>query len=582
MPGKIQVLPESISKAIAAGEVVERPASVIKELMENSIDAGSTEVIVELKMGGLDFIRVQDNGEGIEPEDLPLALQRYATSKLKRLEDLYNITTLGFRGEALPSIASVSKMTIKTRVKDSIHGTKVLCEGGVIKNISTVGCPVGTEIEVRHLFYNVPVKRKFLKSIPAELRQSLNHFLRLSLSHPNLSFRLIHEGRILQDHLETDSLRVRIESVLGREAWEQMRPFEFEDGEIKVSGYASLPTFSKRTSDGIYLYVNQRGIRDRVLYKAILDAYRHLLPGGRYPVVVLFIFLPPSGVDVNVHPTKAEVKFKDQERVYQVVIRALRSTLEPLPQYEEERGFTKPLELKEEPHPSLFGSPSVSYSSEELWKEREGFHFLDERTGSERLSKHSELPRIVGQVQGTYILCEDEQGIIFIDQHAAHERILFERFKKEVTRRSFSVNHFLIPITLEFSAEESILLMTHLEMLQGMGFEVDPIGKEVFALRAIPSFFEAKGAKELIRHILEELAFSREREAVKEGVETILVAMACHCAIRGNFHLRREEMEELVKSLYPFDLSMTCPHGRPIFFLFEGGELAKQFKRSSP
>lgn len=578
MPGKIQVLPESISKAIAAGEVVERPASVVKELMENSIDAGSTEVVVELRMGGLDFIRVQDNGEGIEAEDLPLALQRYATSKLKRLEDLYQITTLGFRGEALPSIASVSKMTIKTRVRDSISGTKILCEGGVIKSISSIGCPVGTEIEVQHLFYNVPVKRKFLKSIPTELRQSLNHFLRLSLSHPTLSFRLIHEGRLLQDHLGTDSLRVRIESVLGREAWEQMKPFEFEDGEIKVSGFTGLPTFSKRAPDGIYLYVNQRGVRDRVLYKAILDAYRHLLPVGRYPVVVLFISLPPSQVDVNVHPTKSEVKFKDQERVYHVVVRALRLTHEPIPQYGEGKGFMKPLELKEEPSPPFFEGISLFHSSSRL--EKEPFPFYEKRVGSEPLPGPSQLPRIVGQVQGTYLLCEDEGGIIFIDQHAAHERVLFERFKQEVEDRSFSIHQFLIPITLEFSAEESLLLRTHLEKFQGMGFEIDPIGKDVFVLRAIPSFFEAEGAKELIHHILEELAPFREGEAVKDVVETILVTMACHSAIRGNFLLRREEMEELVKSLYPFNLSMTCPHGRPIFFMVRKEELAKQFKRS--
>lgn len=581
MPGKIQVLPESISKAIAAGEVVERPASVVKELMENSIDAGSTEVVVELRMGGLDFVRVRDNGEGMEPEDLPLALQRYATSKLKRLEDLYQITTLGFRGEALPSIASVSKMTIKTRVSDSISGTKILCEGGVIKNISSIGCPVGTEIEVQHLFYNVPVKRKFLKSIPTELHQSLNHFLRLSLSHPTISFKLIHEGRLLQDHLGTDSLRVRIESVLGREAWEQMKPFEFEDGEIKVSGFTSLPSFSKRNPDGIYLYVNQRGVRDRVLYKAILDAYRHLLPAGRYPVVVLFISLPPSQVDVNVHPTKSEVKFKDQERVYHVVVRALRLTHEPIPQYGEGRGLMKPLELKEEPPPPYLEGPSLFHSSSGLGKEKEPLLFYEERIDSEQLPKPSKLPRIVGQVQGTILLCEDEGGIIFIDQHAAHERVLFERFKQEVEDRSFSIHQFLIPITLEFSAQESLLLMTYLDKFQGMGFEIDPIGKDVFALRAIPSFLEAEGAKELIHHILEELAPFKEGEAVKEVVETILVTMACHSAIRGNFLLRREEMEELVKSLYPFNLSMTCPHGRPIFFVVRKEELAKQFKRSS-
>ncbi len=274
------------------------------------------------------------------------------------------------------------------------------------------------------------------------------------------------------------------------------------------------------------------------------------------------------------------MKFKDQERVYQGVIRALRSISETVPQYKEGRIFAHPLGLRKEPLPTFFEKPSSFHSLPGSWKEKN--HFFKEGIYSERLSQKTELPRIVGQVQGTYILCEEERGVVFIDQHAAHERILFERFKREVNHRSFSVNKFLIPITLEFSAEESLLLMTYLEKLQWMGFEIDPIGKEVFALRAIPSFFEENGAKELIRHILEELTLFKEGKAMKEVAETLLVAMACHSAIRGNFPLRREEMEELVTALYPFDLSMTCPHGRPIFFLFRGDELAKQFKRSFP
>ena len=314
MAKKIEVLPKSISQIIAAGEVVERPASVVKELMENAIDAGSSEIIVELKAGGLQLIRVMDNGEGMDQEDVPVAFQRYATSKIRKAEDLYAIRTLGFRGEALPSISQVSQVTLQTRAIHSLSGTRAICEGGEVKRISEIGCPIGTEVEVKNIFYNIPVKRKFLKSIRSELRYALNHFLRLSLSHPSISFKFIHDGRSLHEHPKTESPLVRIEAIFGKEIYSHLHPIEFEDGEIKIAGFASLPSFSKRNAEGIYFYVNQRFVKDRMIYKAVLDAYRHTLPSHQFPIVILFIALPPSTVDVNVHPTKVEVKFKDPRK----------------------------------------------------------------------------------------------------------------------------------------------------------------------------------------------------------------------------------------------------------------------------
>ena len=324
MPRKIEVLPESVSQFIAAGEVIERPASVVKELMENSIDAGSSEIIVELEAGGLQAIRVVDNGEGMDQEDVPVAFQRYATSKIKRAEDLYAIRTLGFRGEALPSIAQVSKMTLRTRAFRSLSGTRAVCEGGEMKEISEIGHPVGTEIEVINIFYNIPVRRKFLKTIRSELRYALSHFLRLSLSHPSISFKFIHDGRILHEYVKTESPLVRIEAIFGKEIYQHLQPIGFEDAGIRISGFASLPSFSKRNAEGIYLYVNQRFVKDRMIYRAVLDAYRHILPNNQFPVVILFINVPPSAVDVNVHPTKAEVKFKDPDRIYQAVLATIR------------------------------------------------------------------------------------------------------------------------------------------------------------------------------------------------------------------------------------------------------------------
>jgi DNA mismatch repair protein MutL len=581
LAGKIQILPEHISQTIAAGEVVERPASIVKELMENAMDAGASEITVELTSGGLQLIRVFDNGEGIDPEEVPVALQRYATSKIKKTEDLYAIDTLGFRGEALPSIAAVSQMTIKTRVPHSLSGVRMLCEGGEMKSFSEVGCPVGTEVEVRNIFFNIPVKRKFLKSIQTELRYSLNHFLRLSLSRPSISFKFIHDGRILCEHLKTESPIIRIEAILGREIYHHLQPIGFEDGEIRITGFASLPSFSKGNADGIYLYVNRRFIRDRMIYKAILDAYRHIIPAGKFPVVILFITLPPSAIDVNVHPTKAEVKFKEPERVFRTVqgafsfLHGLTSSLTEESTEDKRDGMVPP---KAAPlFPRSIPSSSIDFSS--LREGRGTLPMVREIRDPEWNVERQTGLRILGQVQGTYIICEGEKGLILIDQHAAHERLLFEKYKKEYETGSISSERLLLPIAMELSTEESFILMSHLEAFQSMGFEMDPIGERVYAIRSTPSFIDQRDPQERVREILDELSFMKREGRGTEAIHTMLVTLACHCAVRGNFGLRREEMEELVGALYPFHLSITCPHGRPIFFVIPLEELAKKFKR---
>jgi DNA mismatch repair protein MutL len=576
MPRKIQILPDHISQTIAAGEVIERPASVVKELLENAIDAGSSEILVELKAGGLQLIRVVDNGEGIDSEDVPVALQRYATSKIKLLEDLYTIQTLGFRGEALPSIASVSHMTITTRVPHSLSGTKVICEGGEIKSISEVGCPIGTEVEVKNIFYNIPVKRKFLKSIRSELRYALNHFVRQSLSHPSISFKLIHEGRMVHEYLKTDFPLVRIEAILGKEIYDHLKRLEFEDGEVRISGFTSLPTISKGNGDGIYLYVNQRFVKDRMIYKAITEAYRHVIPVGKFPIVILFITIPPFALDVNVHPTKTEVKFKDPEKIYQAVSSAIQMVLEEGPsRLEEAVGQAG----KSEVLPSE--RVQSSFSFRESW---EPYPSLDSGTKEEGIlmvRDGGELPpiHILGQIRGTYILCEEGGNLIFIDQHAAHERILFEKYKKEYETQSMTSERLLVPILIELSVEESFILDSAEEAFQVIGFEIEPVGEKLYAIRSIPSFLGQKDPKEMVREILDELSFLNREGRGTETIHAILVTLACHSAIRGNFMLRREEMDELVENLTPLNHSTTCPHGRPIFFVFPLDDLKKQFKR---
>jgi DNA mismatch repair protein MutL len=575
MPRKIQILPESVTQAIAAGEVVERPASVVKELMENAIDAGSSEVIVELKMGGLQLIRVIDNGEGIDREEVPQAFQRYATSKLEKEDDLFAIHTLGFRGEALPSIISVSQTVMKTRTSGAISGTKAVCEGGEVKRVTETGCPVGTDLEVRNLFYNLPVKRKFLKSIRSELRGCLHPFLRLSLSYPEISFRLIHEGRLLYEFPRTESHLVRVEAIVGKEIYHHLRPIAYEEAGIRLSGFASLPSFSKGNSDGIYLYVNRRYVKDRMVHKAVMEAYRHVIPGNRYPVVVLMMALPPSAIDVNVHPTKAEVKFRDQDRVFHAVVETLR-LYQKQPSTVEETVSEK----KRDPVSLQMSFQTDLPSSSSRWNQEEAPWVVRETVLSPEWKLDKKIPyRILGQVHGTYVLCEGERELIFIDQHAAHERILFEKLKDNYETRSILSEKLLMPILIELSAEESFLLGSLREALQAMGFDLEAVGERLFALRSVPSIIGQTDPKGVVRAILEELSHLNKEERGVEVIHPILVSLACHTAIRANAVLRREEMEGLVAQLSSFDRSTTCPHGRPVFFILPRGELAKQFKR---
>ncbi len=573
MPKKINLLPEDISQSIAAGEVIERPASVVKELIENSIDANSSEIIVELKSGGQELIRVIDDGEGIYPEDVPLALKRYATSKIRRLEDLYSIKTLGFRGEALPSIAAVSRMIIITRVKDSIIGTKVICEGGEIKSISEVGCPVGTEVLVKDLFYNIPVKRKFLKSIQSELRNILNQFLRLSLSFPSISFKLIHDGKMVYEYPKTESLLVRIEAIMGKDIYSHLKRVEYKNEDIELSGFISLPVISKSTSDWIYLYVNNRFIKDRIIYRAINEVYRHRIGPGKYPIVILFLNLPPSKIDVNVHPTKTEVKFKDSEKVFNSIFSAIEMTLE-----EELNKSTSDYEIKVWKEDSCFDFNEKPYEIKEPvrgYQSVEDGEIFQREITLERAHRFHPLC----QIKGTYILCEGEGELIFIDQHAAHERIIFEKLKKDYNESLVKKEKLLIPVQIELSTEESFILENIKDTILDIGFEIEQIGDRLYSICSIPSFIKLTEVKKILREIIDDLIHFDIKNKGKEIINNILTTISCHSAIRANSILRKEEIEELLKMLSTLGRDSTCPHGRPIFFSFPIEELDKEFKR---
>lgn len=579
--GKIQVLSEAIAQKIAAGEVVERPASVVKELMENAIDAGASEIIVELKSGGLQLIRVIDNGEGMVAEDVPLALQRYATSKIRKAEDLYAIETMGFRGEALPSIASVSRMVLKTRPFQTMAGTQLVAEGGQIRSLSEIGCPVGTEVEVRDLFYNLPVRRKFLRSIRTELRYGLLLFHRVSLAYPSIAFKFIHEGRRLEELFKTESLLVRIEAILGKGISDHLIPLRSEEGDYRIEGFTGLPSLARGNREAISIYINRRYVKDRILSRAITEAYRHILPSDKFPVTVLFIGLPASMVDVNVHPAKAEVKFREPERLYQAVLASVRRALEEVPSLKKEvsREAEKGFFLGRGNQDSFsFRNIQKSYSA----YQSEGIDLLRVREGQGvEWEGEKERPyRIVGQLWGTYILCESKGTLLFVDQHAAHERILYEKMRKDYEKGALVTEKLLLPVLIELSLEESLVLESAQEAFESIGFEIESVGERLYAIRSIPSLIGPKEAEGRVREILEELSFLKRGGEGVAWLQALLISLSCHSAIRANFPLRKEEMEELIQNLYPFHPSTTCPHGRPVFFLIPLDELNRKFKRN--
>jgi DNA mismatch repair protein MutL len=375
---------------------------------------------------------------------------------------------------------------------------------------------------------------------------------------------------------------VRIEAIFGKDIYIHLQPIEFENRGIRISGFASRASLSKRNAESIFFYVNQRFVKDRIIYRAVLDAYRRVLPGNQFPVIILFIALPPSAVDVNVHPTKAEVKFKDPERVYQAVFAAIRMVLEESPARSEK---TAPERERSEwvfqktAHPTFFEQETPSAPSFLVSGREEGILTVQDGEVLPWKAEEKWPYTVLGQIWGTYILCEGEKNLIFIDQHAAHEKILFEKFKKEYEDRSMVSEQLLLPILIELSAEESYILESAGEALKEIGFVIESAGEKLFAIRSIPSFIDQKDPKEFVREILDELSFLERRRKGEEAIHTLLVTLACHSAVRANFVLKREEMDKLVENLIPFHLSTTCPHGRPIFFEFPLDELKKQFKR---
>jgi len=575
---KIVLLSESLISRIAAGEVVERPASVVKELVENSLDARATEISVWVEGSGISLIRVSDDGEGIASEDIPLAIERHATSKLKDEGDLFCISTLGFRGEALPSIASVSRLEIVSRTRQEEAGWRLRVEGGKREEPNMFGCPPGSTVEVRDLFYNIPARRKFLKSPSTELGHISDVINRMALAHGDVHFQLHHAGRLLCDYVAVTHFQERLRQVLGPDVAGGMVSFLWSKGEVKISGYLSTAPSSFPNSRYLLTYVNGRFVRDRVLTHAVLEGYETLLMKGRYPAVVLNLGIPFEEVDVNVHPAKIEVRFRQRTEIHDAVVEAVRDGLRREAKgqaaktiWENEQAFSGTRESptsygKFFPEGSLPLTKTVSVEAgPDLGIPGRGFF--------------SSLD-VLGQLLGCYIVCESPQGMALIDQHAAHERIAFEKMRNQLERGRIERQDLLIPQVLELPFPEAQVLEQWCSTMDHLGFTIEAFGPNSFAIKAVPALLPSGDYLDVVRRMVTEYAEFERSAELRHDLEERLMTIACHSVIRANRRLGREEIRALLVELDEIDFATQCPHGRPVLLEFSQARLEGMFKRT--
>ncbi len=634
----IRPLEEQLVNRIAAGEVVERPASALKELIENALDAGANRIEVEVVMGGRKLIRVRDDGIGMTREDALVALQRHATSKIQSDSDLNQIQTLGFRGEALPSIASVSKMEIWTRAYEQPIGTRIVVEGGELVSVEEAGAPVGTTVSVRELFYNVPARLKFLKTVPTELGHILETVTRYAFAYPMVSFRLVHERQELLFTPGTGDLLSAVASVWGRELVSGMVQVENEHEGVQVSGLVSPPHLTRPSRQHQYFYVNLRPVRNKTLTAGLDSAYQSLTPEKRYPACVLMVVLDPRLVDVNVHPAKIEVRFQREQVVFEAVERAVRHALlehgmiPPALRPERERP-PLPSELRpaegapEKPSPSVTLSPPRPPDTETLHQmllQRAGLETPAEEAKTPALFSTEEAPlesvsvsappeipvlappsetlplpemepfqsahlpfahlledlKILGQVQNTYIVASTRQGLVIIDQHVAHERVLYEQFYRDRGGTPVPSQPLLEPEPIALTRRDALLLQERLPELNAIGFHLEPFGQDTFLVRAVPSALVGKHAVQVLRDIVDELIDMAVVKRLPVAREQIWITSACKMAVKAGDPLQLPEMEKLIQDLARTENPYLCPHGRPITLTLSWGELERRFKRT--
>ena len=543
----IKILDREVASKFAAGEVVERPASVVKELVENALDAGATQIAVEVQGGGISLLRVTDNGSGIPTADVELAFHRYATSKIDLLTDLEKISTLGFRGEALPSIAAVAEVEILTKADGDAAGTYLYLKNGSVTKHEKRSRPQGTTVTVHNLFRNFPARLKFLKSATTENGHIANILSQYALAFPEVKFNLVLDGRLTLKTSGNGSLRDVIAEVYGLEVAKQTLEIGEADQTPSVTGLASPPSLARSSRGYLSFFVNRRWVRSSLLARAAEDAYHGLLMTGRHPIVVLNISLPPQEIDVNVHPTKTEVKFRNSQAIYTAVQKSINKVLVKAP----------PPKIKTDT-PSFTPPPG-------LWAVK----------GSEITS----LPilRVVGQLASNYIMAEGPEGLYLIDQHAAHERILFEKILSQRSQQKIEVQGLLEPVNIELSPKQEEVLKTKGELLGEFGFNLEPFGVRSYLLRAGPAMMKEGNLTEAVRELLDSL--TTEAESSKRD-EKIAQSVACHSAVKAGQSLTAEEMRELIKQLEQTNQPRNCPHGRPTMIHLSSHQLDKEFGRT--
>ena len=592
---RIHRLPADLANQIAAGEVVERPASVIKELVENSIDAGARRLAITVEFGGKKLIRVEDDGEGMDPDDARLSIERHATSKIRRADDLERIATLGFRGEALPSIASVSHFVLRTRARGAQSGTEIRVNGGAIASVSEAGMPEGTSIEVADLFYNLPARRKFLKSDAGEAAQVSRVVTQLALCYPEIGFALTSSGRKVLQCPPVTSLRDRLYQLYGERT--DLIEVRRDRGDVTVTGYIAALAEQGPTRGPQHVFVNRRIVKDRTIAHAIIDSYSVASIKERSPEVHLFIEMPFDALDVNVHPTKAEVRFRDQSFIHEVIRRTLGDALGrgPAPELVLQAppaGQELPTTL---PLPASYGTtfpsrwttsasfaPSAATSEGSLGSSASAGPPI---VGSiaptnDRESSPSIKPMIpLGQFRDTFIVAVDEDGIAIIDQHVAHERVLFERITERLTSGRLQSQRLLEPLILSLPPGGRQALLAHADDLERMGFELAEFGGDTIRVMAYPAVLRAEDCDAALRSLSEDLEGVDRGSRVEEAIKRIAATMACHAAVKANYPLTAEKMAHILDELRRTAYSTICPHGRPVMLRLTRREVEKNFQR---
>jgi DNA mismatch repair protein MutL len=591
--GRITRLPADLANQIAAGEVVERPASIVKELVENAIDAGASRVSIHVELGGKKQVRVDDDGEGMEPEDARLAIERHATSKIRRADDLAAIATMGFRGEALPSIASVSHFVLRTRARGQQSGTEIRVNGGTVASVVEAGAPEGTRVEVNDIFYNLPARRKFLKSDGAESAQVSRVVTQLALAHPAIGFTLTSAARTVIQCPPAVSLRDRLFQLYGERS--DLLEVGKDAGGIRLTGYVAALAEQGPTRGPQNIFVNRRIVKDKTIAHAIIDAYSMASIKERSPEVHLFLTMSPEVVDVNVHPTKAEVRFREQSLVHEVVRRGLMDALG--------QGGVPQLQLRPEiaaaPQPGAMSLPGVVSSGlyPNRWFPDPVRLKADTTEPSANLpgplrtpSNLSEPPRTasnpdirpmipLGQFRDTFIIAMDDEGIAIIDQHVAHERVLFERVMEKLTAGKLESQGLLIPMILDVSVAEHDSLIARAAELAQFGFELESFGGASLKITAVPALLDVDDSTKALVALAHDLDGLDRGAKVQDALQRIAATTACHAAVKANYPLSYEKMTHILEELRATAYSTVCPHGRPVMLRLTRREIEKNFER---